>query len=207
MRKLLLLSVFTAVTTFQSGARFTAIDAFENAPLAVIPLIDHTKRIEMVRLYEAGMAEKAAPNVLGGPTALISADDDAVSLREGNGSTMTLALLPMNGGDTAVMILENLATPAIDANIRLYTRDWHEISGAYTEPCVADWAIKSRRREASEIIPFMLAEGTWNPTSQTVTLTPTVSSWIDEELRERVPELIHDSLQLKWNGKKFIIKK
>lgn len=189
------------------AAAITAESAFLSAPKSVLPLIDFVKRSEMVQLYNAGMASKAAPNLYGGPAELLSVEPDALTLTYGHGATLTVALLPTAAGDTAVMMLENLATPAIDANVRVYTRDWTLLSTAYQEPAVADWALKKHRAEAVEQIPFMLAQGCWDSASRTITLTPTVEQWLDENKRDLPAKLLRKELVLKWNGKKFTLQR
>lgn len=189
----------------EAAARFTATAAFESAPVAVMPLIEFSRRVEMRQLYEAGMAEKADPNVVGGPVKILSISPDAVTLSHATDATLTVALLPMASGDTAIMMLENLPTPALDANVRIYDRDWNRLEGLWPEPQLEQWALPKKAAEAAEAIPFMLASGEWDSRTATVTLIPTVGQWLDDGTDASA--LIRPQLRLKWNGKKFIIKK
>lgn len=202
MQKPLLTILLAACIAAGANAKFTAADAFKNAPLQVVPLIDFTKRAEMIQLYEANMADKAADNIMDGPTELLSLTDMALTLRHATDSELTVALLPMAKGDTAIMLLENLPTPAVDANVRVYTRDWKPLPGAYTEPTVADWSVKQTAE-----IPFMLAKGDWDSVSRTITLTPTINRWLGEDSTKVSIGKIRPSIQMKWDGKKFTIKK
>ncbi|MDE7389012.1 MAG: DUF3256 family protein, partial [Muribaculaceae bacterium] len=203
-----LLSIFMIMSALMpSASAITVEEVFLSAPREVIPLIDFVKRDEMVKLYNAGMASKADPNLLGGDVEILSITPDAMTLRHGNGGTLTVALLPMAGGDTAVMMLENIETPAIDANVRVYALDWTPLSGVWEEPSVADWALKNRGAEAASEIPFMLAEGRWNAAERSIELTPTIGEWLDEDKRGLPAELLRPQLTMKWNGKKFMIKK
>ncbi len=207
MRRSFISLIIVAATAAGADARLTASDAFERAPLEVMPLIDFSKRLEMIQLFEADMADKADPNVLGGAVRLLNVSDDVLTLEQGNGSTLTIALLPMAAGDTAVMMLENIETPAIDANVRIFSRDWKELTGLYSEPTVADWAVKGATASMTEIVPFMLASGEWNSAERTLTLTPTISQWLDNDSAADAATMMRPQLRMIWNGKKFKLKK
>lgn len=170
-------------------------------------MISPVSRADMVKLFEAGVASQAAPNVLGGKTEILDLKPDVVTLEQGTGAVLTIALLPMNSGDTALMTLETLPTPALDTNVRVYTRNWTPLSGLYEEPSVSDWAMKGHQDEAAETLPFMLAEGRWDAEKRTLTFTPTIERWVDEDSKAKVASMIRKSLALKWNGRKFVIKK
>lgn len=205
MNRLPLTLLIAVSGAYGADARLTAVDAFYMAPTGVMPLVSPVSRTEMVTLFEAGLADQSAPNVLGGPTKILSLSPDAVTLSHAADATITIALLPMAKGDTALVTIETLPTPIPDTNVRVYTRDWAPLPAAYTEPSVADWAAKGHEAEAAETIPFMLATGSWDEASRTLTLTPTVEQWLDEETRPRAATMLRPSLTLKWNGKKFII--
>lgn len=190
-----------------ADARLTAVDAFCMAPSEVMPMISPVRRAEMVKLFEAGVAGQASPNAFGGKVEVLEVSQDAVTLSHATDATLTIALLPAAGRDTLLMTVETLPTPAPDSNVRIYTRDWKPLQGLYEEPAVRDWALKGRQAEASEVLPFMLAEGRWDPVSRELTLTPTIERWIDEETRPRVASMIRRSLVLGWNGRKFVVRK
>lgn len=190
-----------------ADARLTAVDAFCMAPSEVMPMISPVRRAEMVKLFEAGVPGQASPNAFGGKVEVLEVSQDAITLSHATDATLTIALLPAAGRDTLLMTVETLPTPAPDSNVRIYTRDWKPLQGLYEEPAVRDWALKGRQAEASEVLPFMLAEGRWDPVSRELTLTPTIERWIDEETRPRVASMIRRSLVLGWNGRKFVVRK
>lgn len=170
--------------------------------MSILPLFDHTQRLDMVDYFNAGMADRSDNNLLGGTSKIQTIEPDRLILSAGNAATLEISLLPTKK-DTIVAFIETLETPAPDSNIRFFDLSWHELN-IFKEPDITSWTLNKRHEnEVARLVPFMLASATFDPTAQELIYTNNVTQWLDSETAAQATSLMAGQLRFKWNGTSF----
>lgn len=187
-------------------AQVTSRSAFTTAPTKVLPTLPQSTRLDMLDYFDGGSA-KLMTNALDGPAKIEALEDQLIELTTGSSSRMALAVLP-SGKKEIIMVVSQLATPAIDSYIKFYNSRWDELDAdkLFSEPSLDDWVGKLKgdeRVDAENIFPLITYKADYQPSTKTLTLTPTVKELLPEETRERGMKMLARSLTYQWNGKQF----
>ena len=120
MRKILSIT-FMAVLAF--GAQAQTIDSlFTAIPDAVMPLLDHNSRLDMLDLYNCKM-KASVGNDLNGESCLLQKDSTHVLVRTSSASTFEMRLLPLEK-DTIYACLRTVAMPKEYSQLQFLHTDW-----------------------------------------------------------------------------------
>lgn len=186
-------------------AQLTASEVFADAPQSVFPLLDHNTRLDMIDYFNNGMNTPSA-NLLNGKSRVTSLTPMKVGVEMTDASTYEIALLPAKS-DTLVAVISTVATPTPDSRLTVYSRDFSEVPGAaFVRPEVKDWLTPEGKKNSSEVdmlVPFMLVSYSYDPASQTLTLTNNTGSFLSADVYEIVKPYLMPSLTYRWDGSKF----
>ena len=106
-----------------SLAATTLAALFISAPMTVIPLLDRSARMDMIDLYEAGMAAQSG-NRYGGVSTMTHCSDSLITVHLTDVSTMTLQLV----NDSVVELSHKVFTKDVEhVTSHLYDHHWHRI--------------------------------------------------------------------------------
>lgn len=120
MRKILSLS-FAAMMAF--GVHAQSIDSlFTAIPDAVLPLLDHNSRLDMVDLYNCKM-KAAVVNDLNGESCLLEKDSTHILVQTSSVSRFEMRLLPFEK-DTVYACLRTVEMPRECTQLQFLQRDW-----------------------------------------------------------------------------------
>lgn len=206
-----IISIFTLIATISSmNAQLTAADAFASAPLPTFPLVDKTTRLDMIDYFNSG-SSTASNNTLRGSSRITAISPMKVCVEMSASSTYQIAILPTKG-DSVIAVVETLRLPAADSRITLYDRHWTPLDAKkqFTPPSLSDWLTDEGRRnrgEVESIVPFLIVDYDYDPTTATLTLTNSLSEFVAEADRDAISRYLHPTLAYKWDGKKFASKK
>lgn len=184
----------------------TPASAFTDAPASVLPTLDRMTRLDMLDYFNSG-SPKPSKNSFKSDCRILALSDSQVTFSTSDVSEVELSLIPMKG-DTVIMMITTLKTPGDDSTARFYTKEWKEIEkGLFLVPLLDDWVrpeAAQRKEELADIIPFMLARFTYEPASQTLTVTNNVAGILPEEATSWAGDALHSKLVYRWNGKKMV---
>ncbi len=203
--KNLVVAVVLLATAMPSWAYNTARDAFINAPQGLLLLLTRNDRLDMLDYYDSQLTTPVT-NGLQGKSSIRSVDDKMMVINMTPSSTYTIAMLP---GDV-IALIRTIDTPAKDSNITFYSAaDWTEYPSDkyFTAPALAQWLTKkgaSDRDTVEAMVPFIMAEYTYDPASQTLTATNDLRTFLSEDVYDMIADDLAPSLKYTWNGKKFV---
>lgn len=206
-----IISIFTLIAAIGSmNAQLTAADAFASAPLSTFPLVDKTTRLDMIDYFNSG-SSTASNNTLRGSSRITAISPMKVCVEMTASSTYQIAILPAKG-DSMIAVVETLRLPAADSRITLYDRHWAPLDAKrqFSPPSLADWLTDEGRRNLDEVeslVPFLIVDYDYDPTTATLTLTNSLSEFVAEDDRDAVSSYLRPTLVYKWDGKKFSSKK
>ncbi|MCI9607321.1 MAG: DUF3256 family protein [Muribaculaceae bacterium] len=189
-------------------ARLTARQAFTEAPQSVFPLLNLDARLDMIDYFESGMAN-TSKNAMEGQSRITAMTPDKVSISMSEASDYELCLLPTADGDTAIVVIATVATPAPDSRMSVYSKDWGKnlTSGAFSKPVLSDWLSEEGKERAAEVeglVPFLLISYSYDPASGVLTLTNNTGRFLSSDIYEIVKPCLKGSITYKWNGKQFV---
>lgn len=94
------------------------------APMSVVPLLDHSARLDLIDLHEAGMVAQAG-NKFGGVSVLTQANDTMLSIKMTEASTMEMVLNP----DSTISVRHTVMLPEGEHTIvQLFDNHWNKIN-------------------------------------------------------------------------------
>lgn len=213
IRRLLISTLLTALAAMAVSAAkpsektdsLTAADFFANAPLRIFPTIDRTTRLDMLDYYRSG-SDKPSKNAFKGNARVLAASPSQITFSTSDVQEVELSLIP-HRGDTLLMVITTVSTPAPDSEVRFYTTAWEPVDrGLFIVPQLSEWIAPEgadRRDDLENLYPITLARAVYDPSTRTLTLqnklgdflAPGEGSWADGLLRG---ELVY-----RWNGKKM----
>lgn len=189
--------------------QLTAEQAFINATPEQFPYIKRITRLDMVDYFKSG-SNRPSQNLLNGFSRILSMTPEKIVVEQAtDGLVVTQMALDMfNKKDTALIVIENIATPAMDGNVKVYDTSWQCVNGAFIPPTLKDWIKKGAKKEmVNEImtyVPFAMARYDYDPESHTLTLTASFADYLPEELMRKVGHALYTSKTYKWRGNKFV---
>lgn len=207
-----LLAFLISIFSLCPGAyAFDAAHAFKTAPVSVLPTIDQTARMDMIDYYLSNMAV-GTNNLLGGKSRVTGMDPMVIDVALSSSADCRIALLPLQQGDTAIIVVHTVRTPTPDSRMAIYSRDWSTnlTEKFFAQPSLKTWLNKDGLKNATEVetdLPFILSAYDFNPYSLTLKITTDPKSYISEEAFARIEPLLKPSLSYRWDGKKFNLEK
>lgn len=204
MRRLFTI-MMTLMAVAAAHAAFTATDAFTKAPAAVFPLLDRNTRLDMIDYFNSGSAT-ASKNAMKGSSRLTALTPMSLTASLTGSSSCQLALLPFKG-DSAIMVIETVLTPAPDSRITLYDRKWNALPKAtFKMPAVDAWLTPAGRKDGGMVnvlVPFMLASAQYDTATQMLTLNNSLPQFMSPDVYSQVKDALLPTLSYKWNGSQF----
>lgn len=207
-----LFEALPAVDTMMVEKPTTAAEFFIDAPAKVLPTIDRTTRLDMIDYFNAG-SSKASSNLFNGDCRVIADTPEQIVVQTSSASEMALALLPSSvkqWGDTILMVITTLDTPAKDSAVKFYTTGWDEIDGIFEVPLLDDWMLPEAKKNPKPVqnaLPFVIARLSYTPETKRAVFTHDLPDFVAKEMLGVAQSSIHPSLTFRWDGKKFVREK
>lgn len=211
MKILRTLTLTAALAAVAAGAAaqspLTAAKVFVEAPRQIFPLLDRNARLDMIDYFENGMANTTS-NAMQGQSAVTAVSPMSLSLKMTDSSSYEIDLLPTAKGDTLVMLISTVATPAPDSKVSIRTTDWRTdlTAAAFTRPTLDQWLTDKGRDNKGEVeafVPFLLISYSYDPESAVLKLTNNTRQFLSSDIYEIVAPYLLGEKSYKWNGKKF----
>lgn len=189
----------------------TASKVFVDAPRQIFPLLDRNARLDMVDYFTNGMTN-TTPNAMNGQSAVTALEPMRVALKMTDASSYELDLLPTAKGDTLVMLISTVATPAPDSKMSIHTADWQTdlTVSAFTRPTLDQWLTDKGRENSGEVealVPFLLISYSYDPATSVLRLTNNTSQFLSSDIYEIAAPYLLAEKSYKWNGRKFTLQK
>jgi len=188
------------------GDTLTAAKAFADAPLEVFPSIDRMTRLDMIDYFNSG-SPKPSKNSFKGDCRILSLSDSQITFSTSDASEVSLSLIPEKK-DTVIMVITTIRTPQEDSTAKFYTSSWKKIDkGLFIVPTLNDWMLPeadSRKEDLENLLPFMLASFTYDPSNGTLTLTNNIGGFLPEEATSWAGPMLRSKIVYRWDGKKMV---
>lgn len=198
-----------SVAVPRRAAAVTAAEAFAKAPAAVFPTVDSLTRLDMIDYFNSGSA-KASRNLLRGDCRVTAVSDARLDFESSDISTHSIELLPAAKGDTVVMLISTMRTPAEDSRVRFFTTSWRELPGMMDSAGLADWLTPEGRRDRVDVenaVPFILATATYDPATSILTLACDPAAYLPKEGADVAEKGLKRTLSFRWDGKRMKLMK
>lgn len=191
----------------------TARIAFVNAPDDIFLLLKQDARLDMVDYFMSNMDNTTA-NALEGESRITAMTDDLLTVEASASATYHVVILPAESADKddVVAVITTVAAPARDSRIAFYNaRTWEPLDSRRLMPelTLKSWLTDEGRRNRSTVesmVPFVLAEYTYDPATLTLTARSTLRDFLSPEINEIVTPYLRSALSMRWNGKKLELK-
>lgn len=197
--------IAAAALTPAAKAQLTAAKAFAEAPKTVFPLLDRNVRLDMIDYFNGGLSTSST-NALQGKSRITEMTPTDMKIAMTDASSYQLSLLPASN-DTIIALIQTVATPAHDSHIKFYSRSWSQLGESlFTAPTLTDWMTPAARKSGADVstmIPFMLAEYTYDPSTLTLTLKNNLSEFLSPDVYSLVSADLLPSKTYTWDGKRM----
>lgn len=188
--------------------RGIAARCFEQAPDQVLPMLSTNTRLDMLDYFEAG-SDRPSPNSLGGDARITAADSAFMAFDAGTGEHWQMLVLEDAKGPSHIIgMIETLDTPIPDSHAAFYNSRWEKLGGVFTPPVLADWVASGSKADVEAVaaaLPFITAEYTFDPSTLTLTATPTIARYFvssDWQAAEALA-LLRPSIVYQWDARKL----
>lgn len=162
-------------------------------------------RLDMIDYYASG-THTASRNLLEGESRILEMSPMQMKVKMSDVSTYTITILPA-GRDSVIAVTADILTPVSDGYLTLYSRDWEPLGEKrFQAPHLVEWLKPSARKEMTDIeniIPFVPATYTIDPSTQTLTLTQNVADLIPSDDYDKVKAYMRPVLRYRWTGSKM----
>lgn len=186
----------------------TVADAWKSMPVDIQPTIDSIARLDMIDLYQAGMAAKST-TLLGDTARLITMSDSYIALRTSKSSTMQIKCIKHKKQEIYAVITTTEG-PAANSHMELYNPYWEKLplEKYFTPPTVDnfigdkhDHSISFDDIRKEIVIPTI--QYMMNDSTNNITFTPTFLYTLDKETRKKIEPYIKTHIRQKWTGRKW----
>ncbi len=212
MRRLLLATVLTAAG-LTAGAKSlpTAAEAFVSAPRDVLILVDSLTRLDMIDYFNSGSLTPSS-NKLEGNSRVTALSPETLTYRTSDAAEHTIAMLEGKRRDY-IMLISTMFLPAADSELRFFTPDWTEIdpqtlTSIFNYPTLKDWIKPEYKKfmpDIENVIPFVSAAYTYDPATETMTVTNSLETLLSDEDYKMVKDKLYPSIVYRRNNKgKFV---
>lgn len=206
--KNLLTIISILLLTVAAKAQTSVESAFYSAPDNVISYAPETLRMDMVDYYKSGSTRLVQNAFLDG-SRILELTEQSITIQETADSAAIAQIFvePQAKNDSIIILIRNIATPAIDGRIAFYDCEWNELgNNRFKEPTLKEWLTSSKKEDvalAERYIPFIMAKYVYDAESKILTLTPSFDAYMPETDYKKVSHLIRPEICFRWNGSKM----
>ncbi|MBD5191629.1 MAG: DUF3256 family protein [Bacteroidales bacterium] len=211
MTRILKILPLLMLLPLSAWGQHTAEQIFIDAPSSIFPGIRKITRMDMVDYFKSG-SDRGSTNRFGGLSRVLALSPESITVEEAGSNIVEkqIALDISGKRDTAIIFVTNIATPAMDGAVKVYTTDWQPAPGkGFVEPTLKDWIKKGISKEKStqimSLVPFAMARYNFNPETDLLTLTATFDNYLPEEDMNKVKDSLYTTITYKWNGSRFVL--
>lgn len=176
------------------SVKANSIDSlFYHVPQRILPLLESNARLDMLDLYNYGMAARAE-NIFGGTSQMLEKERDFVRIRLTDVSEWELKILPASP-DTIFCVVHTLKGLAGNSKVTFYGNNWRPLEMTMPELGVEDfWAetdslSKEKRKEWHERLSPPAVEAHWSAHDNRLEYTLSLAPLNRIEREEVVPFL------------------
>lgn len=189
-----LILLFTLLVPVRISAQAPSADAlFVQTPREVMPLLDMSARLDLLDLYNNGLAAKVENNC-GGQSELLDKTPTSIRLRTTEVGEWQMHLLT-SPSDTLLLTLHTLKAGGRGTRIALFDAHWHADHRQQPQPSVAEFwcppigmdanTLLVRRKQV-EMLPICAQ---WDDTTRVLTFTLNTEG-VDLDSRKEVDKCI-----------------
>lgn len=197
---------FSIICTVAALAQTAVECAFYSAPADIIPYAQRMMRQDFVDYYKSG-SEKIIRNKLYDGSRILSLSDNNILIQETADSLSTAQIaVEATKGDSIIIFIRNIATPAIDGAISFYSVDWFQLDNkAFKEPSLKDWVKggKAELNTAKQLVPFVMAKYVYDADSKILTLSASFADFMPQDDYNKVSHLLFSTIRYAWDGNKM----
>lgn len=203
-----LLTIISALLLAVTAKAQTGVEAaFYSAPDDVITYAPKTLRMDMVDYFKSG-SSRLVQNAFFDGSRILELTDESITIQEtaDSASIAQIFVEAKAKNDSIIILIRNIATPAIDGRITFYDSKWNEITGCFKEPTLKEWLISNKKEDvalAERLIPFVMAKYIYNAENKILTLTPSFDAYMPEDDYNKVAHLIRPEICFRLTGSKM----
>lgn len=180
---------------------------WECMPDSFLPYLTESQRTELADYADMHMSAEVQ-NALGEKTKMDTLTADFLQLRSNNSMLLQLRLLPFEGGDSLLCMVQTFYGPEPESSISFYNREWKPQDGIFIPSmtvdsflCRPDTMTMNIYAEIKSTIDPFLYSATLSVADNSILLTCSLPQLSDDELKAVKP-LIRQR-KLKWSGYKY----
>lgn len=204
MKKLFLTIVTALLMTPAISATRTVGEHFADTRAdSVFDMLTAVTRLDMLDYYRSGMTTPSK-NALEGQARILSLTDTMLTMRYGAG--IVVDIVRLDGPRPTLMVIETVPLPEADSHLSFYDENWRAVKHIPIKmPMLSDWLTdqsRDTRNAVERAIPFMTYTAAYDPTSDTLTFTQTISSYFGDKAPDEL-RFIKPRLEYRWTGSQF----
>lgn len=201
-----LLAILFSLAAIAPRAQVTAAKAFTAAPAEVMLVLGSSVRLDMLDYFHAGSPKKSA-NATAGNCWIVDEQPYSLTLNASDSTRYQIFVLNPTDEQPVLGVIETIAAPVRDSILRLYDYRWEPLDRQpFAEPPMRAWLVDTGKEavaKAEEQLPFTLAEYSYDPDTEILTLSSTLDSYFAPSDRPEALDNIRPQLRYRWNGKNF----
>ncbi|MDL2257030.1 DUF3256 family protein [Bacteroidales bacterium OttesenSCG-928-I14] len=199
--KKVLVCIFFIISLFQSVFGQKAEGYFISMPDSLGLNLEISRRLDLIDLYEAGMAA-TTKNSLNGEVKLDVNKDNYVRIINEN-QTVEIVLLSLINESQVICIIETLCSGICDSNIKFFSTNWKPLnSSLFFTPESEDRFFDKQACNVRLDVSFMEYHYN-NETNQLVQTCNTLDFLSKEDKKAFTPYLKEKTKSFSWNGIKW----
>lgn len=191
------------------GAKAQCIDSlFAQVPIAVMPLLDETSRLDLIDLYNSKLPAKAE-NRYGGQSELLEKTPQFMRLRSSGVGEWQFRLLPAER-DTLIACIRSVKSEGVNSWLEVYNRHWKRVKIELPNPPFSSFYVPvahlSPMRE--QVLGEMLREAPiqleFNDKAPTLTCSISTEGLSEEDKADA--QLCLHPVVYEWVDGKFVLR-
>lgn len=187
-----------------------AASVFKKMPDKYLLLIDSTKKLDLVDLYEAKLVARVK-NVFNDTCELKELVDNYLLLESGN-TTLEIILLPMINDSKVICTINTVCVPVCDSKISFYTIDWKPLdANAFINSVNASWFVKDGTDKSSDdfinaylALDINMMQFHFDKDKLILSQTYTTPQYLNKEDRDKVSPFLKEEPKIyRWTHTRF----
>jgi hypothetical protein len=181
-----------------------AAGIFTEAPDSIVPLLTRNTRLDMLDYFHSNI-DRASSNIYDGSSQVVAEDSCQITIDMSEASDLQIARL-VGKADDVIMVIETVATPARDSQVRFFNADWSPLKQSPLTVSIDMWlgdADTDTRETILRELPFMLASAKYTSDDQCLTLTNNLADYYADSYRPQWFDSLKQSLVFRFDGKRF----
>lgn len=178
---------------------------FVEMPDSLMPLLTTNDRRDCIDFVDAKM-RAVVTNRLDGKSEMTYLGDNLISLKSSGSTTMQMKLLPFNGNDTLICIVNTACAEACSSRIAFYDKKWGVVDGdgIFEYPRIIDFFHSSDSVERYiNLADIYLVKLTFSESDDSLRAEYTMPSYMTADDSTRVAPMLR-TISYGWNGKCFV---